>query len=310
MVSSDLFEIRDTNAQVPLGMHLLAGLSGFSDAGSVIEQVSEQIFQNLDHELLAAFNNDELLDYRSRRPVMMFEKDHIADYRPPVLGLYLVTDEAGTPFLYLHGYEPDFRWEAFADAVMQLIEVFAVSDVTWVHSIPFPIPHTRSVGVTASGNRKDLIDAVTEWKPMTQVPGNVLHLIEFRATQFDVPTIGYVLLVPHYLSDSDYPEAAISAFQHITSATGLVFPTDKFRDESAKFAAKLDAQISENAELARMVQSLEQGYQNDSVGPGRAPISKPVSKIPNAEEIAAELEDYLASRRKNAVDDASEDDFE
>lgn len=308
MGSNDLFEIRDTSSSVPLGMHLLAGLSGFSDAGSVIEQVSEHIFENFEHELLAVFNNDELLDYRSRRPVMLFEKDHIADYQPPTLGLYLVTDEAGTPFLYLHGYEPDFRWEAFADAVMNLIEVFAVSDVTWVHSIPFPIPHTRSVGVTASGNRKHLIDAVTEWKPMTQVPGNVLHLIEYRGSQSHIPTIGYVLLVPHYLSDSEYPDAAIAAFQHVTAATGLVFPTDKFRDESAKFATKLDSQIAENAELARMVQSLEQGYQNDTTGPGRAPISKPTAKIPNAEEIAAELEDYLASRRKNAVDD--EDDFE
>ena len=308
MTSGELFEIRDTDAVVPLGMHLLAGLSGFSDAGSTIEQVSDQIFGTLDHELLAVFSNDELLDYRSRRPVMRFEKDHIADYRPPVLGLYLVTDEAGQPFLYLHGYEPDFRWEAFAEAIMQLIEVFAVSDVTWVHSIPFPIPHSRSVGVTASGNRKDLIEAVTEWKPMTQVPGNVLHLIEYRASQADIPTIGYVLLVPHYLSDSDYPEAALAAFQHISSATGLVFQTDTFRDESAKFFAKLDSQIAENPELARMVQSLEQGYQNDVVGPGRAPISKPPAKIPSAEEIAAELEDFLASRRKNSVEDDGDQD--
>lgn len=310
MSSSELFEIKGTNLAVPLGMHLLAGLSGFSDAGAVIEQVSDHIFEHLDHELLVVFNNDELLDYRSRRPIMMFEKDHISDYRPPVLGLYIVTDEAGTPFLYLHGYEPDFRWEAFAESIMQLIEIFGVSDVTWVHSIPFPIPHTRTVGVTASGNRKDLIEAVTEWKPMTQVPGNVLHLIEYRATSFEIPTIGYVLLVPHYLSDSEYPDAATAAFQHITAATGLVFPTDKFRDESVKFAAKLDSQIAENAELARMVQSLEQGYQNDSVGPGRSPISKPAAKLPNAEEIAAELEDYLASRRKNAIDDDTESDFE
>ena len=141
MSSSELFEVRDTNAQVPLGMHLLAGLSGFSDAGSVIEQVSDHIFEHFEHELLAVFNNDELLDYRSRRPVMMIEKDHIADYRPPVLGLYLVTDEAGTPFLYLHGYEPDFRWEAFADSIEEIIEMYAVTDFTWVHSIPFPVPH-------------------------------------------------------------------------------------------------------------------------------------------------------------------------
>jgi hypothetical protein len=145
---------------------------------------------------------------------------------------------------------------------------------------------------------------------MTQVPGNVLHLIEYRAMQAHIPTIGYVLLVPHYLSDSEYPEAAISALQHISAATGLVFPTDKFRDASVKFFTKLDTQIAENAELSRMIQSLEQGYQNETIGPGRAPIARPAAKIPSAEEIAAELEDYLASRRKNAIEDESDTDKE
>jgi hypothetical protein len=310
MAGSELYEIRDTAVQVPLGLHMVAFLTGFSDAGSTIEQVADHVFDTLDFELIAQFNNDELLDYRSRRPIMLFEKDHISDYQPPVLGLYLVTDEAGQEFLLLNGYEPDFKWEAFADSIMELAEIFAVADITWVHSIPFPIPHSRSIGVTASGNRKDLIDAVTEWKPMTQVPGNVLHLIEYRATRNDIPTIGYVLLVPHYLSDNEYPEAAIAAFQHIGAATGLVFPTDKFRDASVKFHKKLDAQIAENPELARMVQSLEQGYQNELIGPGRAPINKPAAKIPSAEEIAAELEDYLASRRKNSVEDDADNESE
>ncbi|MEY4322030.1 MAG: hypothetical protein RL167_758, partial [Actinomycetota bacterium] len=101
---------------------MVGALSGFTDAGSAIKQLAEHIFDNLNYELVVRFNNDELLDYRSRRPVMFFEKDHIASYSPPVLAIYLVSDEAGEPFLFLHGYEPDFKWEAFADAIVGLIE--------------------------------------------------------------------------------------------------------------------------------------------------------------------------------------------
>ena len=71
------------------------------------------------------FSNDELLDYRSRRPVVYFERDHISDYQPAVLGIYLAKDEAGEQFLFLHGYEPDFKWEAFAEAFESLIATFA-----------------------------------------------------------------------------------------------------------------------------------------------------------------------------------------
>jgi len=302
----DLFTIPDVGTEVVLGLHMIGGLSGFTDAGSTVSQFAEQIFANLDHKLLVSFNNDELLDYRSRRPVMFFEKDHIESYEPAVLGIYLVWDEARQPFLYLHGYEPDFRWEAFAEAMAFLIDFYAVSDFTWVHAIPFPIPHTRSVGVTVSGNRKDLIEQTSEWRPQTQVPGNVLHLLEYRFAADEIPTAGYVLLVPHYLSESEYPQAAVTAFEQVTMATGLVFPTDDLRDENTKFLGKLNSQVQENEDLASMISNLEQGYLNEKTGPNQAPIRKPNSKVPNADEIAAELEDYLASRRKNSAEDTNE----
>jgi hypothetical protein len=300
---NNLFNIHDLDTEVTLGLHMIGGLSGFTDAGSTVSQFADQIFGNLDHKLLISFNNDELLDYRSRRPVMYFEKDHIESYEPAVLGIYLVWDEVRQPFLYLHGYEPDFKWEAFAEAIAFIIDFYAVSDFTWVHAIPFPIPHSRSVGVTVSGNRKDLIEQTSEWRPQTQVPGNVLHLLEYRLGASGVPTAGYVLLVPHYLSESEYPQAAVTAFEQVASATGLVFPTDDLRDEGSRFLAKLATQVSENEELGRMIANLEQGYLNDKSGPNQAPISKPSSKLPNADEIAAELEDYLASRRRNSAED-------
>lgn len=300
-----LFRIVAPETVVPSGLHMLAGLTGFTDAGGSISQMADNIFANYDYELLVEFENDEFLDYRARRPVMYFEKDHISDYEPAVLGIYLVYDEANSPFLLLHGYEPDFKWEAFTEAVLQLVEFFEVADFTWLHSIPFPIPHTRALGVTVSGNRQDVIDAQSEWKPETQVPGNVLHLLEYKLSETGLPLIGFVLLVPHYLSDSEYPQAALTGFERISALTGLVFKTDPLRDEAARFTKQLNEQLEQNTELAALVQSLEQGYMSDKSGPGRTPIRKPSSQIPSAEEIAAELEDYLSTRRRNQ--DTAED---
>ena len=303
---SDLYVIKVNPVEVPLGLPLIAGLTGFSDAGGTISQVSESIFASYEARLVVEFKNDELLDYRSRRPVMYFEKDHIISYDPAVLGIYLVNDEAGNPFLFLYGYEPDFKWDAFVVALREIFNLFAVASVSWVHSIPFPVPHTRAVGVTVSGNRTDLIDSFSEWKPSTSVPGNVLHVLEYRVTPTGLPMVGFVLLVPHYLGDSDYPEAAISAFQHLSSATGLVFRTDPLREEQIRFLKKLNTQVEENPELQRVIASLEQGYSAGEAGPGRPQISKPQQKVPSADEIAAELEDYLASRSRNDADSDEE----
>ncbi|TPX04006.1 PAC2 family protein, partial [Schumannella luteola] len=113
---------------------------------------------------LVVFDNDLLLDYRARRPVMYFDEDHLSSYEPSRLVLSLVEDELHRPFLLLSGYEPDFRWEAFTAAVLELVESFAVADTTWIHAIPMPTPHTRPIGVTVSGNRSELIEAYSVWR--------------------------------------------------------------------------------------------------------------------------------------------------
>ena len=298
-----LFSVVNHEIEIPSGLRMIGSINGFTDAGQVSEQMAHNILTKLDAELVIVFDNDELLDYRARRPSMFFEKDHLATYEPALLGIYLVRDESGIPFLFLHGYEPDFRWEAFADAIEEIIDTYAVTDFTWVHSIPFPVPHTRPVGITVSGNKKELIERFSEWRPETQVPGNVVHLLEYRLTRMGMPVVGFVLLVPHYLNESDYPNAAVSGFELLTAATGLVFPTDQLREEGVRFLERLGKKMEENEELSKLVANLEQGYKSDRATSFGVQISSPKTEEPNAEEIAAELEDYLANRQRNNSED-------
>ncbi len=296
---SSIYRVLGSDQEIH-GLPLVAMLSGFSDAGSTISQVSEHLFGNLDNELVVKFDNDELLDYRSRRPVLYFEKDHIESYEPSVLGLYLLHDEADQPFLLLDGYEPDFRWEKFADSITQLVSDLAVTSFTWIHSIPFPIPHSRPVGVTVSGNRQEMIDRFSEWKPQTQVPGNIVHLLEYRLSEIGLPTAGFVLLVPHYLADNEVPSPAITALELISAATSLVFPADEIRDRNKAFLAKVSAQVEDNQELQKLIATLESGYSSGEAGPSKAPIGKPAGIPPSADQIAEELENYLATMRRNS----------
>jgi hypothetical protein len=287
---------------VPMGLRILGAISGFTDAGGSVAQINSHIFANLDATLIVRFNNDDLLDYRSRRPVVYFEKDHLETFEPPILGIYLVKDDIGQPFLFLDGYEPDFKWEAFAEAIEQVIDLFAISEFVWVHSIPFPAPHTRPIGVTVSGNRDDMIAKFSEWRPDTQVPGTIVHLLEYRLREIGLPTTGFVLLVPHYLAESEYPDVGIKAFELISAATSLVFPTDALREEAIGFLRRIEAKVAENPDLAKMVANLETGYQSGKGTTFGARMTPRTQAVPDAEQIASELEDFLTTRRLNNPD--------
>jgi len=293
-----LYDLSLEVAQVPHGLHLVAGLTGFSDAGSAVTQLGQYLLDKLEVREIARFDADALLDYRARRPTIFFDQDHLTEYTPLKLSLYLAKDELGQPFLFLTGFEPDFQWERFTAAVLQLVDRYQVKDTTWVHAIPMPVPHTRPIGVTVSGNRLELIDMLSVWKPRTQAPGNALHLLEYRLSELGHPTAGFVLLVPHYLADTEYPMTAITALESISAATGLIFPTDQLREENRTFLAKVEDQVEGNQELQRLVGTLEarhDSYMEDNPLP--SPLVDESGDLPSADSIAAELEKFLANRR-------------
>jgi hypothetical protein len=298
-----LYDLSIDVSDVPAGLHLVAGLTGFADAGSAVSQLSDYLLDTLDTQIVASFDNDALLDYRARRPLVYFDHDHLSDYTPASLNLYLATDEVGQPFLLLTGYEPDFQWDGFTAAVLQLIDLLQVKTTTWVHAIPMPVPHTRSIGVTVSGNRTELIESMSVWKPQTQVPANALHLIEYRLQELGHPIAGFVLLIPHYLADTEFPVAAVTALESVSAATGLIFPTDRLREEGREFIQKIDGQVETNQELGKLVGTLEERHDSYMLdNPLRSPLTDIDGELPSADDIAAELENFLALRRSGDDD--------
>ena len=103
------------------GPVLVHALEGFSDAGHAIKLAATHLKNTLDTELVASFAIDDLLDYRSRRPLMTFHTDHFTGYDDPELNLYALHDSVGTPFLLLAGLDLRQDAEHVLDVVADLV---------------------------------------------------------------------------------------------------------------------------------------------------------------------------------------------
>lgn len=294
----DLIELTELAERIPSGLPLVAALAGFSDSGGAVSQLTEHLRLHASPQLVATFDAEELLDYRARRPIIEFDQDHLTGYEPAALTLSLAHDDNGRGFLLLTGYEPDFQWERFSLALLRLLDRLGVATTTWVHAIPMPSPHTRPIEVTVGGNRQDLIDAMSAWKPSTRVPANVLHLIEYRLAERGSPVVEFVLLVPHYLADTELPAAAIKSLEVIGAATGLMFSTDQLLAESREYFLRVDEQVAGNEELSTLVRTLEERHDAYLAGnPRRSLLTDDDGALPSADELAAELEKFLSLRR-------------
>ncbi len=277
---------------------LVQALTGFVDAGNATYLTREHLLNALDARLVGVFDADQLIDFRSRRPPMIFLEDHWEQYEEPSIGLYLLRDDDGTPFLLLAGPEPDLQWERFIAAVLDLVERHGVRLTVGLNAIPMAVPHTRPVGVTAHGTRRELIAGYEPWLHRVQVPGSAGNLLEYRLGQHGHDAMGFAVHVPHYLSQMEYPAAAQELLESVSRATGLLLPTTELRASAEAVRADVDKQIAQSEEARTLVQGLEQQYDayvRGRRGPG---LLADTGSLPSADELGAELERFLAEQNR------------
>jgi predicted ATP-grasp superfamily ATP-dependent carboligase len=272
---------------------LVHALSGFVDAGQAGRLAAEHLLATLPHRVLVRFGVDEVYDYRARRPVMTFVEDHWESYESPRLELSLVEDAVGTGFLMLTGPEPDLQWERFSLAVQRLVDRYAVRLTVGVHAIPMAVPHTRSVGVTAHASRPELVAGHEPWVTRVQVPGHMAGLLEFRLGESGHDSAGFAVHVPHYLAQTEYPDAAATLVESVAEISKLRLPVGDLRAAGEQVRAAVEAQVAEQPEVAEVVRALEEQYDAFVAARGRSLLARD-SPLPTGEELGAELERFLA----------------
>lgn len=292
---SSLYRLETDSARQPLHAPLLhVSLEGFMDAGNVRSQVTEHLLEHLEHTVVASFDMDSLIDYRSRRPQMTFDRDNYSAFEDPSLILYRVIDRSGEPFLLLDGLEPDFHWEAFAEAVHQLCLGFGVRRMVSAQGVPMAVPHTRPIGVTRFASDRELIGDVDPLFGTVQVPGSAEALLHLRLGEAGVETMGAAVHVPHYLAEARFGDAAVAALDTLMGFTGADLPRDQLVAAAGLNRAEIAKELTENEDAAEVVAALEQRYDRFVEGQRkRSLLAAEVGDLPSADEIGAQFEDFL-----------------
>ncbi|CAM3743097.1 MULTISPECIES: proteasome assembly chaperone family protein [Tsukamurella] len=292
--------VSDTDGNGPVLVH---ALDGYADAGHALKLLREHLKSNLTTELVASFDVDELIDYRSRRPMMTFE-DRFTEVEEPELNLYAVRDSAGKPFLLLAGAEPDLRWEGFVSAVSGLAERFGVKTVVGLHAIPMAVPHTRPVSITGHGSNPELRKELRSWDGTMRMPGSAAGLLELRMADKGYDTVGLSVHVPHYLAQNDYPEAVLGMLGALRNTVDLQLPDGELPAEAAELREQIDAQVSSSAEITQVVEALEQQYDEAAHAPQpRELLIADGEAIPTGDDLASEFEAFLAEQAGDEGDE-------
>ncbi|MDR2374534.1 MAG: PAC2 family protein [Bifidobacteriaceae bacterium] len=273
---------------------LLYAFDGFVDSGIAAGLAIGDLVSRADAERVVTFKTDELIDYRSRRPPMSFSAEGWAGYHQPQLGIDLVHDADGSPFLLMYGPEPDSRWEAFTDAVIEVVETFDVRLAIGLHGMPSGAPHTRDWRVTGPGNASELIEQLAGRSGATlQMPGSAMALTEFKLREVGREAQTFTVQVPHYLTQMPSPIATAKLMKEIGAATGLNFDLSRLEAGASNQLQQIERQLVEQPELAEAIHKLEEEWDRQT---GAVGGELPAQALPTGDELAAQFEQFLASQ--------------
>lgn len=239
---------------------LIVALHGYADAGNAVEASSEHLLTALEHAPLVTFNNDELMDYRSRRPAVTIDHNTIAEADKLDLTIHVVRDSQGHPFLMLAGPEPDMRWEAFTTAVADLVERFDVSQTYCLYAAPMTVPHTRPMIVSGHASQQNLLEGMVTMDSAIRVPGSAALHLEHMLGKRGHAVVGLTAHVPHYLSSMSYPQATLSLLETIAEDSRLTFPLRSLEEGAKRTLEAINEQFVDSQELVQVVEQLEQRY--------------------------------------------------
>ncbi|MEJ3656356.1 PAC2 family protein [Actinomycetes bacterium KLBMP 9759] len=275
---------------------LLVALDGFVDAGNAARLAVASLLAEREPRTVARFDIDQLIDYRSRRPPLRFDTDRWAAYDPPELNVVALGDTAQTQYLLLTGPEPDTQWERFSAAVEQIIDRLGVRLVINLTAIPMAVPHTRPIGVTVHGTRPELTEGHEAWFATAEVPGSAVGLMEFRLGESGHDAMGFAVHVPHYLARAEYPQAARVLLDHVGIAADLYLPTEALSKAAERADQEITEQVEASDEVRQVVRALESQYDTVASGRGERSGLGLAGELPSADELAAEVEKFLADQ--------------
>ena len=282
----------DPGANVP--GPLLVSVGGFIDAGNVQAILTRHLIEASEATVVASFDVDQLLDYRGRRPVMVFEENHYAEYDDPSLVLYRLADRDGQPYYLLAGPEPDYQWERAIEAIRLLQKDLGITLTVSSHGIPMAVPHTRPIGVTAHATDVRLIGERNPVFGRVQIPGSFSALLELRLGEAEAAAVGFAIHVPHYLAQAEFHDAALTALNAIVDVTGLNLPNDALVAAANEGRGQIEAEVAGNPEIASGVSMLERQYDDFIEASDKPNLLAPTSTpLPSGDELAADFEQFL-----------------
>jgi len=240
---------------------LIAAFRGWNDGGQGASLAAGYLARLWDADQIADVDPEEFFDFQATRP-------HV---------------------------KPNLRWQAFTKLVVDFVAQLGVELVVTLGSLLADVPHTRPCPVTGSATDPELVERLGLQASRYEGPTGIVGVLHDACRQQNLPSVSLWAAVPHYVSLTPSPRAALALCERLGSLLNAEIDVEELKEAADGYVEQVSRAVETDADTQAYVEDLES--RADELDE---------SDLPSGEALAAELTRFLREQdRENGPPDAA-----
>jgi proteasome assembly chaperone (PAC2) family protein len=274
---------------------LVCAFYGWNDGGEAATLSALFLRQQLSATQFCELDPDEFYDFQEVRPIVSFSEDD--DNRRlawPENSFAWAPLPSGNDIAVMIGIEPQNRWKLYSRSIVEVARESGAELVVTLGGFLADTPHTRPVPVTGSADG-DLADQLGLAPSAYEGPTGIVGVVHDACRDAGIASASLWAAVPHYISVSPNPKAALALLSRLALLLETSFDTTKLSQDAVQFEREVSHAVSADEKISRYVRELES--RSDERADDDAEEESP-PLLASGDDIAAQIERYLAEREE------------
>lgn len=267
---------------------LIAAFEGWGDAGEAASRAIEHLELLWDSTPLATLDPEGYYDFQVNRPVVKIRSGVTRELEWPTTRVQLAAPAGlDRDVLLLHGIEPNFRWRAFTEQLLDLVFATGVTEVIMLGAMLGDAAHTRPVPVSGAAHDKATAKQYHLDGHDYEGPSGIASALQHELVQVGIRAITFWATVPHYVGGTPSPKATIALLERVEDVLDFEIPLGALPDQARRWEQTITEMAEQDADFRAYVEELEAREDDDA--------TEAIAKI-DGDAIAEEFERYLRRR--------------
>jgi predicted ATP-grasp superfamily ATP-dependent carboligase len=280
---------------------LIAAFRGWNDGGQGATLACGYLAREWRAVRFADIDPEGFVDFQATRPTVSLEEGMTRRIDWPENVFYW----AQVPGLerdavLLLGVEPNYRWRAFTELVVELAQSLGVELVVTLGALLADVPHTRAAPVSGAASDPELVEQLGLQQSRYEGPTGIVGVLHDACRRAGLPSVSLWSAVPHYVSLAPSPKAARALVERLAELLGTSIDVRELAEAEESYSAQVSEAVASDEDTQAYVDELER--RTDSLE-----LFTEGSDLPSGDALAAELTRFLRERERESPPDGDDE---